>query len=173
MEYTSFREFSKKFWWLYLSLVTILLISVSIFCIVFRKELCDISAWASMIAGIATYIGSSFLGVVVFYNSWIQVQIQEKSNEVRLFIEQYADFNDNYFVPFEEESIDKAIGIYSYKVATKSAKELQGVEFNYLQLVITNLTNTMPIDIKIEGLYFVNSKTTLSSIAVISSLLIP
>lgn len=158
MEYTSFREFSKRFWWLYLSLAAILVGSVALFCIIFRKELSDVSAWASMIAGIATYIGSSFLGVVVFYNSWIQVQIQEKSNEVRLSIEQYTDFNDNYFVPFAEESIDRATGTYSYRVATKSTEEFQCVKFNYLQLEITNLTNTVPIDIKIEGLYFVNSQ---------------
>lgn len=65
-----FKNFFKKYWWLILILILIPIIAIVSFCIAFRKELHEISAWASMIAGIATYIGTIILSLFVFYNSW-------------------------------------------------------------------------------------------------------
>ena len=164
MRYTSFRKFSETFWWLYAILAMVLLISVIIFCVVFKNELFDISAWASMIAGIATYIGSSFLGIVVFYNAWVQVKIQEKNDEMLLDLQPGVTIENGFFIPLLEGEIDKKKHIYSFKICSGSTKELENLDFHYLQLTMTNMTYTMPSHIKVEGLYFVNSQNRVERI---------
>ena len=164
MGYTSFRKFSKVFWWLYVILVMILLLSVTIFCVVFRNVLYDVSAWASMIAGIATYIGSAFLGIVVFYNSWVQVKIQEKNDEMVFDLMPGATFENGFFLPFLEEEIEKKKYIHSFKACSKTTAELNNLEFHYLLLTITNLTSAMPSHIKVEGLYFVNPQNCVEKV---------
>lgn len=165
MEYTTFREFFKRFWWLVLVLGLLLAVSLFVFCIIFWSKLYDISAWASMIAGIFSYIGSSFLGIVVFYHSWIQVQIQEKKDEIGLNVEPLANYETDFFIPFKETSINTSQYCYSFATSMRSGKELQGVEFHYLQLSITNLTCALPVRLEIEGLYFVNSYNCVEKIA--------
>lgn len=164
MEYTSFLSFSKKFWWLFLILGIILVVSITAFCCFFWAELYDISAWASMIAGISSYIGSSFLGIIVFYHSWIQVQIQEKKDDILLSIESLADYKNKFFIPIEEAAIDRKTHNHSSKVAPSSTEELNGVTYNYLQVILTNLSQTQAVKIELEGLYFVNHQNEVEKI---------
>ena len=154
MEFASIRKFSKQYWWLYVVLILVLIVPLAVVCGVFNKRLCDVNVWITIVTCIVAYIGSSFLGVVVFFNSWVQIQIQQKKDEVRLNIIGLAYNNPEnyYFVPYSKDMIEQKQ--YQYR----SCCGYNNLNNNYLELVVENLTKEMPIDICIEGIYAVNEQ---------------
>lgn len=95
MKENYFSLFSKKHWILYLILISALifpmLILVAIFTSFFKNWsiVNEFSAWSSLIAGVITYIGAAVLGIIVYYNSWLQQYREEK-------LDFYMEFEDFY-----------------------------------------------------------------------------
>ena len=72
------KEFLKNNLVIVLFLTVLLVVSLAVFIIVFWEKLYDAGAWGSLVAGLFTYIGSSFLGLVVFYNT----QSEQRQKEI-------------------------------------------------------------------------------------------
>lgn len=70
------KTFSKEHWWVYAILILVLMIPLAIYCYVFYSKLDDASAWASLIAGVFTYIGASFLGIFIYYSTWNATKLE-------------------------------------------------------------------------------------------------
>jgi len=121
----------------------------------------DFSGWASLVAGIATYIGAALFGVFSYYNSWVQALIQSEKEEIRYLIKPLADYNDGYFVPYKEDYIPKTNFITECfkKVSTKAK-----IDMNYLEIGITNTNPNANFRIKIIDIYRINSENEVENI---------
>ena len=150
----SFKTFSKKFWKLFLCLFLILIGGVSIFCLIFFENLNDISAWASMIAGIISYIGSSILGIFVFYHSWVQVIRQDELEDISVLISASGCEHSPLFL-FDEDSIRKQ---YPHVVSRHLSVETQTkFEINsFFKVTMTNCNYFLPIQLEITELYYLD-----------------
>ncbi len=84
-------EFIKNNRILIVILVAVLLVSLAVFIFVFWNNLGDVGAWGSIVAGVFTYLGSSFLGVVVFYNTQCQQRQKEIEDQIVVEINYYLD----------------------------------------------------------------------------------
>lgn len=149
----SFVNFAKKYWWLLLGLVLLLVIPVAVFCIIFWNDLNDISAWASMIAGIATYLGSAFLGVLVFYNSWIQTEQANRLDDINVIFRSDFFMRDGKVTPFKKEEIDKEVE-YCFPRTFNGNFTIK--DFTYVKFNIINNNFYTPVLVSIEGVYFLN-----------------
>jgi len=151
----SFFGFARKDRWLMLALACLLIIPVGIFCRIFKKDLNDVSAWASMIAGIATYLGSTLLGVFVFYNSWVQTEISKKLDDIDVIF--HADFymRDGNVSPFRKDEIDESIED-CYPRTFNGRFETE--DFTYVKFEIINNNFYTPVKVSIEGIYYLNAE---------------
>ena len=148
------KAFLKKFWWVPLSLTLLLLISLGIYLYVFQTKLFDASAWASLVSGIFTYIGSSFLGVVVFYHSWLQTQITNKLEEVDLIIQSGLLQIDGQWCPFSEKDLQSVVGdYYSHRYGSGYSGA-----YSYLKFEIINNNIYAPINVQFVEVFFLNEK---------------
>ena len=152
----SFEEFSKKFWLLYVGLTIILVIAVALFCFIFFDELYDVSAWASMISGIITYIGSSILGIFVFYHSWVQVIRQNESEDICASFNVRGNDQDGGYSTYQEELICKKYprSFFKHKAGEKeSSSEIS----QYIQVTIANLNHTLPMTIEFKDVFYLSN----------------
>lgn len=157
-----FIKFTKKYWWLLTGLLLLLVIPVFIYCRVFWGQLNDSSAWASIIAGIATYLGSAFLGIVVYYNSWVQIEQQELNENLKIDVRLCADLKDGYFVPYSEDQIetDSPYRSQSFEKQTSSEE----MPANYLSFELANHNPYVSFYFSVAAVYYVNEMNQLSKI---------
>ena len=79
-----FITFSKKHILLYVLLLVTLVAPFIILLGAFTNwftawnQIKDFSAWASLTAGVMTYIGAVILGVIAYYNTWLKQYCEEK-----------------------------------------------------------------------------------------------
>ena len=151
----SFSMFAKKYWWLIVGLSLLLIIPVAIFCIAFRHELRDVSAWASMIAGIATYLGSAFLGVLVFYNSWIQTELNNQLDDINVIFNPCFYMRDGNVSPYKKEEIEDTIQNCYPKTFNRYFRIK---DFTYVKFEIINNNFYTPVTASLEGIYFLNDE---------------
>ena len=151
----SFTDFLKKYWWLIAGLCLLLIIPVAVFCFVFSNDLDNASAWASMIAGVATYLGSAFLGVLVFYNSWVQNELNKQLDDIDVIFDANFCMRDGCWSPFKKEEIDENIK-NCYPKTFNGRFEVR--DFTYVGFEITNNNFYTPITVSIEGIYYLNDE---------------
>ena len=151
----SFLTFTQKYWWLILGLILLLILPVSIFCLVFWDCLNDVSAWASMIAGIATYLGSAFLGVLVFYNSWVQTEFNKKLDNIDVIFNADFTMRDGNVSPYKKEEIDESIKNCYSKTFTG---DFTIKDFTYIGFKIINNNFYTPVTVSIEGIYYLDEE---------------
>ena len=150
------NTFFKKFWWVIPSLFLLLIISLGIYLYVFWERLCDPSAWASLISGIFTYIGASFLGIVVFYHSYEIERKHEHNEALRFTVDSSTSFDeDGKCIPYSDSIIgDDFKHVFEQSEGRKMGEILSGC--SYVHVAITNLNKDYPLMVKIIGVYWAN-----------------
>lgn len=149
-----FKAFSKSFKYLYIVLISILVLGIFIFCLIFWNCLNDVSAWASMIAGIISYMGSSILGIFVFYHSWVQVKRQDELEDISVIVS--ATGNDATSLALYQEDIIKTKypRVVSRMVSTKTQSKYDVT--NYIKINLTNCNYFLPIELEISDMHYLN-----------------
>lgn len=100
------------------------------------SKLNDFSGWASFSAGIMTYIGASFLGLIVFYNSWQRQKMEDDNNKIIVEINNKCDVSENgEFVPYTVNKLPSKFG--SWGGISNSASDGDKV-YVYLEFILTN-----------------------------------
>ena len=155
MKSYSFKNFSKNYWLLYVGLIVILIVAVVLFCYIFRGELHDISAWASMISGIITYIGSSILGIFVFYHSWVQVVRQNESEDICVSFNVAGIPHGECYSTYCEDLICKNYPRTISKFRSKESKSSEEIT-HYIQVKIANLNHTLPMTAVFEDVFYLS-----------------
>lgn len=139
------KEFIGKNKILIIVLIAVFVVSMLTYIIVFWKRLYDVSAWGSLVSGIFTYFGSSFLGLVVFFNTLSSQRQQEILTQISIEVRPLFDLNENntFFIPCAEDTIDKNIFQYSIEQGVRP-NEMN----NYLGLEVINRNPNTPIYIE-------------------------
>lgn len=153
-------EFLKINWLLILILPSLLIISIILFLFVFQKSLYDVGAWASLVAGIFTYLGSSFLGVVVFYNTQSTQRQKEIEDQITIEIKHYLNTSENpsFFIPYIDNDIDKEKFFYHSIQYNQNRKEATLNNLSYLYFEVTNRNTHVPVYVKPVSIYIFNGK---------------
>ena len=158
----SFLTFTQRHRLLLGILLLLPIISIVVFCFVFHSKLYNESVWASLVTGIFTYLGSTFLGVFVYYHSWMLAKQQEKNEELNIDVRIGADFNDNYFVPYLEDAIGTD---FTYKMQAYEKHSSDKIwNANYLYFKLTNNNPYVSFNISVSSVYFINERNKLCKI---------
>lgn len=141
------KEFAKNNWIMLCILVFVFITSLAIFLIVFWNELYDVGAWGSLVAGIFTYLGSTFLGVVVFYNT--QSQQRQKEIEDQIFVDIIGDTSydkkSGYSIPYTDEEIDKEVFYLLTRQWHNTPDGCDENNMSYLYYQVTNRNTHVPV----------------------------
>lgn len=162
-----FKAFSKNFKYLYIVLISILVLGIFIFCLIFWNCLNEVSAWASMIAGIISYMGSSILGIFVFYHSWVQVKRQDELEDISVIVS--ATGNDATSLALYQEDIIKTKypRVVSRMVSTKTQSKYDVT--NYIKINLTNCNYFLPIELEISDMHYLNDNNEFINICPIKT----
>ena len=139
---------------------------IIVFSIVFRNKLSDTGAWGSIIAGIFTYIGSSFLGLLVFYNTLSMQRIKELEDKICIDIDILADedIKNGFFVPYSEDKIDKNdFKYHHYSGENNRFSKAEFTRFNYVFFSVQNTNDHIPVRVNPISLYSVNNNRLIKS----------
>ena len=163
---TGLLEFAKNYWWLLAILVLLPIIGVLVYCIVFQKEICNAGAWASLIAGVSTYLGTVTLSIFTFYFSWQQQKIQAAMQEAKFSLNLYATHNNDYFVPYSEDELapNENLSHKSERFEHSTAQGQDIKEWNFLGFAIKNINHLVNFKVEFEGVFFVNKEHKLQEI---------
>lgn len=158
----SVKEFAKNNWILIGVLALVFVVSLTVFIIVFWDKLYDVGAWGSLVAGIFTYLGSTFLGVVVFYNTQFQQRQKEIEDQIIVYIKQSSDYdhNDEHYIPYTYEKIEKEQFKFNYFRFGKAPISIDfnesGKDARYLRFSVTNRNTHIPIFVQPKSMYFID-----------------
>lgn len=154
------KEFLKNNIIIVLVLAVLLVVSLAVFIIVFWGELYDIGAWGSLVAGVFTYIGSSFLGLVVFYNTQSEQRQKEIDDQIDVQINYYSGYDEQagYFVPFSDDEIDKANYTNHYTRYYHPSDISTHNNMVYLYFEVVNRNTHIPVYIEPVSIYVFNGK---------------
>lgn len=149
-----FKVFSKKFKYFYIVLTLILVIGIFTFCLIFWNCLNDVSTWASMVAGIISYIGSSILGIFVFYQSWVQVKRQDELEDICVVVSATGD--DATSLSLYQENIIKTR--YPRVVSRMASLKTQSKYdvTNYIKINLINCNYFLPMELEISDIHYLN-----------------
>ena len=150
----SFKVFSKKFKLLYIVLTLILVFGIFIFCLIFWDRLYDISAWASMIAGIISYIGSSILGIFVFYHSWVQCVRQDELEDISVVVSAKGNETDSLFL-FQEDTSKKQYPLVVSRMKAFETETKYDIT-KFIKITLANYNYFLPIEIEFTNLHYLN-----------------
>ena len=158
----SINSFLKKHWILILLLSLIPIVSMVIFCAIFWCKLNDVSAWASIIAGLFTYIGTVILSLFVYYHTWRQVGQQKNLEKLNIVVEQRLSTNG--FKPFTRNEIDKSKYSFEY-YRVKDSRTKFKKDFYYFELLINNINNNPNsyFSFEIENVYYIDKGENVKS----------
>lgn len=150
----SFKVFSQKFKLLYIVLTLILVFGIAIFCLIFWNGLDDISAWASMIAGIITYIGSSILGIFVFYHSWVQCVRQDELEDISVVVSVKGNETNSLFL-FQEDTVAKQYPLVVSRMKSFETETKYDIT-QFIKITLANYNYFLPIEIEFTNIYYLN-----------------
>lgn len=154
------KEFLKNNLIIVLFLALLLVASLTVFIFVFWEDLYDVGAWGSLVAGIFTYIGSSFLGIFVFYNTQSVQRQKEIEDQIVVQIQYISKFNMEVkcFVPFVDKDIDKnKYSEHSTRYQNNSNEAFLD-NMCYLYYEVTNRNTHIPVYIEPVSIYVFNGK---------------
>lgn len=155
------KEFLKNNIILIFILVAIFVVSLIAFITVFWNTLYDVSAWGSLVSGIFTYLGSTFLGLVVFYNTLCQQRQKEIDDQIIVEISHYIK-DDNkepyYYIPFSYDDINKTEYCYGEVYPQQNIKANTPQNINFLYFEVTNRNTHVPIYVKPITIHVLNGE---------------
>lgn len=103
---------------------------------------------------ITTYLCTTYLAVLVYYNSWKQERSIYFSEAIHVdYIPLFKSDSQGFMRCFDETEIYDDCDLVS--VSVKSPKE-KIIEYKYTGVIIKNLNINNPIKIKINGVYLLN-----------------
>ena len=147
-----FLIFSRKHIVLYVTAVVTLVLPLCILLAVFTNffrdasRIKDFSAWGSIVAGIFTYIGATVLGIVSYYNTWLnQYRIERLDYSINSFVfynGKLANFFDLEDFPPEEKK-------YYYELLEKNGECFEEKSYEFKRLSVKNFNNIYPMKIEI------------------------
>lgn len=154
------KEFLSKYKILIIVLILILAVPVIVFLKVFENKLYNVGAWASLVAGIITYLGSSFLGVVVFYNTQATQRQKEIEEQISVDIKYGLKNTEkpSFFIPWIDDDIDKNQFFYHCTKYKKSIEEANAENLCYLYFEIKNINPHIPIRVEPISIYVLKGK---------------
>ena len=127
----------------------------------------DFSGWASLVAGVSTYLGAAILGIAVFYNTWIQDYRKEKL-DYKIMLSNY--YQDGYANFYNEKDV---VLTNRYKYEFSGSEVItEKKEYYYKRFVVKNYSDYYPIKIQIENVEMIqngNSKSIIQDISLITS----
>lgn len=147
-----FRIFSKKHVPLYLFAALALILPFLILLLIFTdgfkdvSKITDFSAWGSIVAGIVTYIGAALLGIVSYYNTWLNQYRAERLDYSIEYSPVYDGRMRNFFDLNEFPENERR---YSYEILEKDCESFEIKSYGYKRLVINNFNSTYPMNIQI------------------------
>ena len=136
----SLKTYFKKHWYILLILIMVPIASVIFFCLVFKNNLYDISAWASISSGLFTYIGTSFLSIFIYYNSWKDNTIGYNKNIPDIEVQCMGEFIEekNTFSLFDYKDIKDEMKIMFIENNAQIVNKIEN--FKFYQITIKNLS---------------------------------
>lgn len=151
----SYKKFFNDYKWLHVVLICILaliVISAFIMIVIFSKGfqdftlLHDFGGWTSLISGLLVFIASTFLALIVFYNTWQRQRKEDELNELSVkATARFFSTQENIIVPYTKEQVDshcKELGTWGHKGVTKALKE---EKVSYIQIKIQNMQFKYPM----------------------------
>ena len=156
LEKLTVKEFLKNNLIIVLFLAVLLVVSLAVFIVVFWGELYNVGAWGSLVAGVFTYIGSSFLGLVVFYNTQSQQRQKEIDNQINVQINISSGFEkqSGYFVPYLINQIDRTK--YTYNMLQYIDLSHNNMSFLYFEVI--NRNPYIPVYVEPVSIYVFTGK---------------
>lgn len=154
-----FLQFLKSHLFLVIGLIVGLILPFLILLLVFTygfqdfSKISDFSAWGSIVAGIATYIGAAVLGVITYYNSWMQ---DYRKKELDYSIELLNILENSFANFFSKENIK--VEVY-YHYEFYSGDWQIDKEYRYKRFVLNNYNRNYPIKIEICKVEMVGETT--------------
>ena len=159
LEKLTVKEFLKNNLIIVLFLAVLLVVSLAVFIVVFWGELYDVGAWGSLVAGVFTYIVSSFLGLVVFYNTQSQQRQKEIDDQIDVRINYYSGYDERagYHVPFSDDEIEKTKYPYHY-TRYYHPSDISTHNMTYLYFEVKNRNTHIPVYIEPVSIYVFTGK---------------
>ena len=109
--------------------------------------------WASMIAGIMTFIGATVLSLSMMFNTWKNEQIQAEQEKINVNVSTDFDISNGKLELFANKKIPKE---YCHMQPIKNEKynvSFNEASFNYLKVMIENDNLIVPIKAKVVDMY--------------------
>ena len=142
----SFKSFFKRNWWLLSILVFILILSLVFFGLIIINDFNNVGAWASMIAGVLTYLGATVFSMFLYYKSWQTQRIEENRRKLKLDVMFTQACNDENITESNEtetrfligESIFKYKESYNYEIRYKNYSKTDIKDVDNLAMYLFN-----------------------------------
>lgn len=150
-----YKSFFKKYWWLLLVLLALPTVGLIVFCCKLKPG-SEPGAWASMISGIFTYVGSTLLAVIVFYHTFVIDKKHELSETMKFTISPFADWSGIHFIPFSSSKINSSYTYFSAIYEGPSTLDTFD-DFSFIEIRIQNLNKDYPLTVKIAGIYYIDT----------------
>lgn len=141
-KYNYFHIFCKKHWWLYCFLSFIPIVSLILLYCCFPKDdvLTNFGAWATIISGLLAYIGSSFISVLLFYNTWSR-QYREEKLDYSIDLRNIIDGNIRHFHSFEDIPEKERKFKFEFNYSDYISKK----KYEFVRLELINRNKSIPI----------------------------
>lgn len=170
-----YKIFIKDYKWLHIVLICIMaliIISTFIMIVVFSncfenfELLMDFGGWTSLISGLLVFIGSTFLALVVFYNTWQRQKKEDELNELSIkATARFFAIEENIIIPYTKEQVEKhckELGAWGNRGSSSVLKE---ENISYTQIKIQNMQFKYPMYFEYIDAYCLNEeKETLEKI---------
>ncbi len=160
----NYKAFFKQYKWLHFALIMMLIVALFLVVGIFSnwfnnwEGLKEFSGWASLIAGILTYFGSSFLGIVVFFNTWQRQKIEDESYVIMAEVNCKCFCENDKLRPYSETELNLLGNKYKTWGGSGAEKPC-----GYMGVRIRNLNEKLPMYINIVSVYYVNDNNELVS----------
>lgn len=151
-EYT-YSMFCKQYLWVHIVLVSLLVLSVffsiAVYSSWFRKceNLCSVDCWNSIISYTISYLGATFLGLIVFFNTRQRQYVDDRESNLKVFFRARP-----YSVePLEFYTTGRlgAVMSKSWGGSNRENKTLSYIKFN-----VKNYNYKFPMFIEFYGVYY-------------------
>ena len=170
----SYKKFFNDYKWLHIVLICIMaliIISTFIMIVIFSNKfedftlLKDFGGWTSLISGLLVFVGSTFLALVVFYNTWQRQKKEDALNELSVrATARFFSIQENIIIPYTKEQVDshcKELGTWGHRGVNAELKE---EKISYIQIKIQNMQFKYPMFFEYIDAYCINEKETLEKI---------
>lgn len=143
----------------YLLLILMLIVLLAIPFIAFFCENPDKTTAFELASVVATYISSSLLAVVVYYNSWSQGIREDNKNAILLNAETIPSVQNEAFLWYTAQQVEE-----SFSPKLKGCCGLQPDECNYIHLQFSNMNHHSLAKVNLKKIYFTDSKGNLKEL---------